>query len=253
MIRRPPRSTPLYSSAASDVYKRQLQRVGDELIMDAFRTRGDWTATQLIRLNACRLFLRVARLSDIASIDGKRIHVFTTKGQKDDNYSSNINWPRQGRPPQPWWNLWKLALKRIFSRDGNSLVLRTPLGGWLPSLKLEEWRVFSHTVHGRTEVYEREPNGQFKKFVDTRDSTVVCTTRPMINTASYTYVDTIPFGTEPAEMGPVGKNKNRHVFTAPHPAATVRTTNDADVQATSFAQYIGDQPPHLQQLMHDIE
>src|SRR5660397_134508 len=26
MIRRPPRSTPLYSSAASDVYKRQLQR-----------------------------------------------------------------------------------------------------------------------------------------------------------------------------------------------------------------------------------
>src|SRR5660397_266348 len=28
MIRRPPRSTPLYSSAASDVYKRQLDGVG---------------------------------------------------------------------------------------------------------------------------------------------------------------------------------------------------------------------------------
>ena len=28
MIRRPPRSTPLYSSAASDVYKRQLQPQG---------------------------------------------------------------------------------------------------------------------------------------------------------------------------------------------------------------------------------
>src|SRR5674476_1693193 len=28
MIRRPPRSTPLYSSAASDVYKRQVQQAG---------------------------------------------------------------------------------------------------------------------------------------------------------------------------------------------------------------------------------
>ena len=31
MIRRPPRSTPLYSSAASDVYKRQLQAIADAL------------------------------------------------------------------------------------------------------------------------------------------------------------------------------------------------------------------------------
>src|SRR5660397_107974 len=29
MIRRPPRSTPLYSSAASDVYKRQASRISD--------------------------------------------------------------------------------------------------------------------------------------------------------------------------------------------------------------------------------
>src|SRR5660397_288935 len=29
MIRRPPRSTPLYSSAASDVYKRQFQNLGE--------------------------------------------------------------------------------------------------------------------------------------------------------------------------------------------------------------------------------
>src|SRR5665647_101269 len=35
MIRRPPRSTPLYSSAASDVYKRQLRGSGKLL-------RGEW-------------------------------------------------------------------------------------------------------------------------------------------------------------------------------------------------------------------
>ena len=32
MIRRPPRSTPLYSSAASDVYKRQVNRLGNVLV-----------------------------------------------------------------------------------------------------------------------------------------------------------------------------------------------------------------------------
>ena len=37
MIRRPPRSTPLYSSAASDVYKRQaLAAPGKELLMPAW-------------------------------------------------------------------------------------------------------------------------------------------------------------------------------------------------------------------------
>src|SRR5665647_547604 len=37
MIRRPPRSTPLYSSAASDVYKRQLRERGERLSLDLVR------------------------------------------------------------------------------------------------------------------------------------------------------------------------------------------------------------------------
>ena len=37
MIRRPPRSTPLYSSAASDVYKRQLPNEGGQLSLHSDR------------------------------------------------------------------------------------------------------------------------------------------------------------------------------------------------------------------------
>src|SRR5674476_1662938 len=37
MIRRPPRSTPLYSSAASDVYKRQLYMNGKEIFRKAVK------------------------------------------------------------------------------------------------------------------------------------------------------------------------------------------------------------------------
>src|SRR5450759_500245 len=50
MIRRPPRSTPLYSSAASDVYKRQ-----------GLRFKSDWLSyTDFI-------FLKSAELSNISS------------------------------------------------------------------------------------------------------------------------------------------------------------------------------------------
>jgi hypothetical protein len=41
----------------------RVQCRGDEFIMDALRTRGDCTATPLQRLNACRMYLQVARVS----------------------------------------------------------------------------------------------------------------------------------------------------------------------------------------------
>ena len=40
MIRRPPRSTPLYSSAASDVYKRQQNPVFKEIFVLPFKSQG---------------------------------------------------------------------------------------------------------------------------------------------------------------------------------------------------------------------
>ena len=48
MIRRPPRSTPLYSSAASDVYKRQL-------IYILYKTNHDKIGDKLLRNNSMEL------------------------------------------------------------------------------------------------------------------------------------------------------------------------------------------------------
>src|SRR5660398_282051 len=80
MIRRPPRSTPLYSSAASDVYKRQL--TVDRLLLTGFYPRiydqdldptqalGDYLATyverdirQLLAVKDLGLFEKFVRLS----------------------------------------------------------------------------------------------------------------------------------------------------------------------------------------------
>src|SRR5665647_2103065 len=52
MIRRPPRSTPLYSSAASDVYKRQMRcdvlAIGTELLLGQIvDTNSSWIGEQL--------------------------------------------------------------------------------------------------------------------------------------------------------------------------------------------------------------
>ena len=56
------------------------QRAGDEFLMDALRLRGNCTYTELKRINACRMYLQVTRLSDITSVDGKRIDPSILKG-----------------------------------------------------------------------------------------------------------------------------------------------------------------------------
>ena len=67
MIRRPPRSTPLYSSAASDVYKRQVQiphkgQVKDTIIEVLGGVRSACTyigAKRLKDMGKCTTFVRV--------------------------------------------------------------------------------------------------------------------------------------------------------------------------------------------------
>ena len=48
----------------------KLQSRNDEFLMDALRQRGNCTAPELQRINACCMFLQVTRLSDISSVDG---------------------------------------------------------------------------------------------------------------------------------------------------------------------------------------
>jgi hypothetical protein len=45
----------------------------DEFIMDALRIRGQCTARDMQRMNACRMYLRVSRLSEIATAQGTKL------------------------------------------------------------------------------------------------------------------------------------------------------------------------------------
>jgi hypothetical protein len=85
----------------------EKQCVLDIFIMDAIRTSTTCTATELQRINACRMFLKVSRLSEITTADGSRICQEVLKGKDSAVYLSSDRWPRQGRPPKQWWNLWR--------------------------------------------------------------------------------------------------------------------------------------------------
>ena len=59
MIRRPPRSTPLYSSAASDVYKRQVQ---DAAVIIIKQGLVDHTLIADPEINMSATLIKLARL-----------------------------------------------------------------------------------------------------------------------------------------------------------------------------------------------
>jgi hypothetical protein len=79
---------------------------GDEFIMDALRLRGNCSPRQLQKLNAYRMHLRVSRLSEIASADGRILRRDSLVGNDSAIHLSATKWRRQARPLPADWNLW---------------------------------------------------------------------------------------------------------------------------------------------------
>ena len=88
-----------------------------------------YSGTQLYQINMCRLSLKVTFLSDIASVDGKRILLsyYMGKSHQESGRRTRINWPPVGTLPNTWWDLWKNFLEKWC---GTSLLIAAPLGRW---------------------------------------------------------------------------------------------------------------------------
>jgi hypothetical protein len=137
----------------------EKQCVHDEFIMDAMRERGSCSATELQRLNACRMWLQVARVSDIASADGKFLRNECLVGSTSSPFQSRSDWPRQGQPPKQWWFLWKKKIKLVLSCNGVSSKLRCPLGKWNAAMNMDEWDEVFSAMSGKAEIFRRQQNG----------------------------------------------------------------------------------------------
>jgi hypothetical protein len=87
-------------------------RLSDQLLIPTFYRLG-YRGTELVRLNQCRLYLRVTWLSEIVTGDGKNIEKHAVK----QPYSLDINelflYPNQQLPPMESWRLWISAVGRL--------------------------------------------------------------------------------------------------------------------------------------------
>ena len=106
------------------------QREHDICIMTVAAQLYD--GTDLFKINQCRIALKVTYLSDITSVDGKRIlqAYYIGKGHSDAGRQSRLQWPPMGTLPRSHWILWREFLNRWC---GTALRLTTPLGGWYAS------------------------------------------------------------------------------------------------------------------------
>jgi len=108
-------------------------RQNDICIMDVAATM--YTGHLLCQINQCRLFLQVTYLSDISTVDGKRILLayYNGKGHSDTGRSTRLKRPPMGTLPQQHWALWQEFLERWC---GTSLRLPQHLGGWYEGVEM---------------------------------------------------------------------------------------------------------------------
>ena len=89
-------------------------REGDDYIMDAICDSKRFSKTQLRKINACRLYLKVTLLSDITTPSSHTIEKHYYQGRKDlrTNWPT-IQYPRQNCPNGIAWQQWRRALRLL--------------------------------------------------------------------------------------------------------------------------------------------
>ena len=111
-----------------DYVLQPLQQDDRSLMEDILRTYH-WQTKEKRRINACRLYLQLTFVSEIAT-DGKTLD-FQSDYQTGVASSSTLGWPRQSNPNHQSWTVWRKALRKLCNSDGRTL--RQPLTNlWKP-------------------------------------------------------------------------------------------------------------------------
>ena len=105
----------------------------------------NFSLSSLRRINYCRMYLQVERISDIATNDGLQIQSRYFYGTKRNPYTNKV-WPNQKCPSMQSWKEWRKAMMTLLDANKRLLV---PLQKWVkidssPKLWLNATR---STVH----------------------------------------------------------------------------------------------------------
>ena len=138
------------------------------------------TKGQLKQVNAVRLYLRVITIADLTEETG----TFVPAGILTGNWQAgtNLEWPRQNKPPPRAWNTFRKCVKAAFcsrtppyQRAHHSMDLDQPLGRWHHVERNTWWPCYmtKSEIYRRIEMEDDERGGD-----DEEENFEVFTTKP---------------------------------------------------------------------------
>jgi hypothetical protein len=75
--------------------------------------QNDFSPSSIRKINLCRPFLQVESLAEICNTTRNSILVSVWKGQRPASKSRSL-WPRQARPHEPSWQLWRRFVRLVY-------------------------------------------------------------------------------------------------------------------------------------------
>ena len=140
----------------------RIARENDAFLMDIFRLSNLWCDSDMWALNAVRLYLQVATLSDIVTADGLRIDPEAFQATPSTSRKSTLNWIRQPVITDTQRQLWQQAMKLLLD---NRHRLTQPLGPW-HSEPNQQWSYYYNesTDSLLSSLYSSHPCEQFRTY-----------------------------------------------------------------------------------------
>jgi hypothetical protein len=110
-----------------------LQSTSDSFLTSLFSDTG-YMGDSLQVLNECRRFLQATMVADLVQANGAQLCKDAWWGRWNDSRRSSNQWPRNERPANKHWNLWRRALTSSLSL-GRTQKLGNNIGAWLPATR----------------------------------------------------------------------------------------------------------------------
>ena len=107
-------------------------RANDCILMDDLLL-NEFTPSQVRKLNLCRLFLQVENLAEICNPTGTCLLDTVWRGDRPLS-TSKFLWPRQARPHEASWQLWRRFLRIIYLHPTNNTSTKTAATSASPTL-----------------------------------------------------------------------------------------------------------------------
>jgi hypothetical protein len=113
-------------------------REHDAYLMDSEYLKS-LSRRERIYIHRCRLNLQVETISDIATLDGKRINRAWETSRTTKPSKSLKQWPKQEAPFQQAWASWRRFLRSFCDSSGK---MKQPLGAWTRRNETREYRAY---------------------------------------------------------------------------------------------------------------